>query len=404
MPGTTPSPVNYSAVVDEVITQQYVTGEWNNTLKKRKLWKTLDETGAVKFDGSGKFVEWKSRIGEWTGFGYRADLAQRNFARKQQRVTYTTGWSFIEPDPAPMLSERDLQFLNTPENVTNFQNEFLTELGEDFLKAINSKLLMENTTANTVMGVAATATTELPLNGFLTLFSHGAGTAQNYNPDTGATSGNVAATDKEVLPNSTYCGVSTNPVTGVTGVDGQVRGSAAPIIINDTSTAFNGGSTYTANCLDVLDYAQARGNRGQGAENRINLALTSRSRFLNLKSKIRSSTTQQVVLVDMNSRSPNAGLYDDEMIPYNGLIVAYDEDLTGAFTLYLNTRQLKYRVFPQRYLAGKDGTAPIQGKMPAAVDVKIGWDIDVGAWKIVPVMCAQLTANPYFQVASYGAA
>jgi hypothetical protein len=403
MPGTAPTPFNYSPIVDEVITQQYLTGEWNNTLKIRQLWQKLNEAKAVTYDGSGKYIEWKVRLGEWGNFAERGDLVQRNFARKQHRATLTAGWSFLEPDPCPLLSERDIQFLNTPESITKFQNEFLTELGEDFMKAINSNLIARNISANTIAGVAPTAVTEYPFSGVLHFFQHGSGTAQNYVPTTNTTTGNVAATDREVLPNGTYYGLSTNPVTGVAGVDGQMAGSFAPVIINDTSTAFNGGATYSANCLDVLDYAQRRLTRSQETGKKPSLVLTSQTRHLVIQARIRASTSQQVILVDTSGRSPNLGLYNDGMIPWNGMWICYDQDLIGNYTLYLNPYEMKFRVFPQKYLAGAGAKVPgVGGKVPQPVNVTTGWDINVGAWKFVPTMTAQLTGNPFYQGISFG--
>jgi hypothetical protein len=398
MPGTTPTPANYSALVDEVVTQQYMRGEWDNTKKLRKFWNELDTGRSIEYDASGKYIEWKARIGEFSA-GYRGDLVQRQFSRKQQRVTYTAPYSFLEI-PA-LLSERDLQFLNSPEAIVRFQDDYLGTMGADFAKSLNNKLLSENTTGATVMGQAATsAGGDVPLYGLLYLFQHG--TAQAYNPDTNTTSGAVGATDKEVLPNGTYCGVTTNPVTGVTGVDGQVIGSTAPVIINDTSTAWTGTNTWASTCLEVMDYAITRLTRSPMADEGPNIAITNRTRFLALKAKIRSATTQQVVLVDASGRNPNIGAYGERVIPYNGLEATFDENCPSV-TYFLNTKQMKYKIFPQIALAKVDGGA-IKGNVPEPFRVAQMPDIDQGGWKVVAVQCAQLIANPYFQGASYGAA
>lgn len=405
MPGTAPTPVNYSNVVDEVVLQRGAKGEWNNTLKTRHLWKTLNETRSIEYDAiSGKYLEWKSRIGEWTGdFGYRADLATRNFARKQHRTTYTAAYSFIECPG--MLSERDLQFLNSPENLSNFQERFITEMGEDGVKMVNQKLLSENTTSNTVFGVTATSTNEVPFYSLLNIFDLGSGTVQDYDPSDNTTDGNIAATDKEALPRGTYCGVSTNPVTGVSGVNGQVAGSAAPVVVNTSHTGWNADATTTwlANCLDVMDYLQTRLTRAPEPDMRPNLFLMDRADYLTLKRKLRSANSQQVVLVDTSGRSPNIGQYEDQMIPYNGMAATYDENMPAGVVYCLNTRQFKFKIWPQKYLAGMEGGA-IKGDPGAPFRVSQGWDIDIGAWKVVLTMCAQGCANPYFQGAAYALA
>lgn len=399
MPGTAPTPVNYSNVVDEVVTQQFLRGEWNNTLKIRYLWKALNDNGCIVYDASGKYHEWKVRLGDWSGSAnYRGDLVQRNFARKQHRATYTGAYSFLEIPG--MFSERDLQFLNTPENMSNFQTGFLTEMGEDFGKALNTKLLSENTTANTVMGVAATSTSDVPLYGLLTMFSHSSGTAQNYVVASNTTTGNVGATDVEVLPNSTFCGISTNPVTGVTGVDNQVVGSAAPVLINHTSTTWTGTNTWLSTATKVLDYAQVRLTRGQGPENKPDLVIQTRARFLDTKAAMRAASSQMVVFMDTGGRSPNMGTYEDGMIPFNGMAITYDENQPTDVNYFLNTKQMKFKVFPQKSLAGTEN-GKIQGSVKEPFRVAQGWDIDAGAWKVVAVLCAQMLPNPYFQGASY---
>lgn len=405
MPGSAPTPVNYSNVVDEVVTQQYVMGRFDATKKIRKFWKTLSEKGQIEYDASGKYVEWKARLGEHGSsvFGYRADLAPRTFVRRQFNATYTAPYAFIEG--TAMLSERDLQFLNTPENVAKYQGTYLKELGDDFLKELNRKLLAENTTANTVMGIAATSTSDVPLYGLPTVFSHGSGTAQNYVRDSNTTSGNVANTDKEVLPNSTYCGVSTNPVTGVTGVDGQVIGSAAPTLTNFGCTSWNSTATGTwaNNCLDVIDYHFAQQTFSDDSSDTIDLIMTNKALWLATKQKLRSVSSQQVVLVDTSGRSPNFGTYGNRIIPYDEAIITYDENMpssTSGPVYFINSSGLRFKVFPQKYLAR---TTPngIEGGAPAPVRISQAADIDVGAWKVVATMCAQLCVEPRKLGASY---
>lgn len=397
MPGTAPTPVNYSALVDEVVTQQYMRGEWDNTKKLRMFWEKISSNRNIEYDASGKYIEWKARVGEFTA-GYRGDLVGRQWSRKQHRVTFTAPYSFLEI-PA-LLSERDLQFLNSPEAIVRFQDDYLGQMGSDFGKSLNNKLLSENTTSNTVAGVTATTTTDVPLYSLLYLFQHG--TAQQYDASANTTSGAVGAGDREVLPNGTYCGVSTNPVTGITGVDGQATGAASPVILNDTSTAWTGTNTWASTCLEVLDWGITRLTRSPMPEDMPDLAITSRSRYLSVKAKLRSANTQQVVLVDGSGRSPNIGQYADRVIPYNGLELTFDENCP-AVTYILNTKQMKYKIFPQKALASVEGGA-VRGAVGEPFRVAQMPDIDQGGWKVVAVQCAQLIANPYFQGITYAAA
>ncbi len=399
MPGSIPTPSNYSALVDEVVTQQFMRGEWDATKRLRKYWEKLESNRNIEYDASGKYIEWKVKLGEFTG-GYRGDMVQRRFERVQHRATYTAPYSFLEI-PA-MLSERDLQFLSSEEALVKFQNDYLTQMGEDFGKLLNQKLLAENTTANTVMGVTASTTSDVPLYGLLTLFSHGSGTAQNYIPASNSTTGNVAATDKEVLPNSTYCGISTNPVTGVVGVGGQVVGSAAPVLMNWSHTGWNAtaAATWLANAVDVLDYGITRLTRSPEPGESPDLVLMTRSLFLDTKRALRGVTSQQVVLVDGTGRKPNVGQYGDRMIPYNDADICFDENVPTGVVNFLNTKKIKYKIFPQRQLAGVEGGA-IKGSVKEPFRVAQMPDIDGGAWKVVVVQCAQQIAQPYYQGAAF---
>lgn len=387
-----PTPVNYSNIVDEAVTQNYMRGEWNNTKRINPTLEFLDQSGAVTFDGSGKYTELKVRLGEWQG-GYRADLAQRNFARKQHRATLVFPWAFLE---IPMVvSERDLQFLNSPDAVTKFVSSLLTEAGQDFRKLVGQKILTENAQSITSVGATAYSGSDVPLYGLPTMFGHDA-TVQAYDADANTTSGNIAATDAEALPNCTYAGLSTNPVTGVSGVDNMAAGSMSPVLVNYTSSAF-GATTWAANCTQVVDRLITRLTRSNDTDDAPNLGLCSRTLYLALKEKLRSQGNQQVVLEDA-PRSPNHGMYPRRMIPYNGLTITFDNYMTASTFYCLNTRRekLEYRIFPQKFLAGSESGA-IKGSAGAEFRVAQMPDIDQGGHKAVVVQSAQLIGNPFYQ-------
>lgn len=392
MPGSAPTPVNYSGLVDEVVTQNYMRGEWVNTKRINPLLEFLDQSGAITFDGSGKYTELKVRLGEWQA-GYRSDLAQRTFARKQHRATLTFPWAFLE---IPMVfSERDLQFLTSPDSVSKFTASLLTDAGMDFRKAVGNKILNENALSVTSLGISAYSGADVPVYGLPTMF--GTATTQNYNPDTNTTSGAIAATDKEALPNATYAGLSTQPVTGVSGVDNQAAGSFSPVIANYTSSAWSGTTTWAANCALVIDHLITRLTRSNDSDDAPNLGLTTRTMYLQLKEKLRSNGSQQVILEDA-PRSPNHGMYPRRMIPYNGLTITFDNYMPGSFFYCLNTRRekLEYRIFPQKFVAGMDSGA-IKGQPGAEFKVAQMPDIDQGGWKAVLTQCAQLIGNPFYQ-------
>jgi hypothetical protein len=186
----------------------------------------------------------------------------------------------------------------------------------------------------------------------------------------------------------------------VTGIDNQAIGSAAPVLVNWSSTAFNGSATWLANCLDAVDHTITRLTRSPDPEDQPDLGLMSRVNYVTLKAKIRSSNSQQVVLVDTAGRSPNVGQYADRMIPYNGVDFSFDTDITGNAVHILNTKQMKFKMYPQKSLAGT-GDGPIKGDVTDMFRVAQMPDIDQGGWKVVTTMCAQLICNPYYQGVLY---
>ena len=81
MPGATaPTPAAYSGLIDTAVAQKFMRSTWENTSRVQVMLERLKQAGRIGFDGSGKFVEWTARVGEFDA-DYRADLAGRSFAR-----------------------------------------------------------------------------------------------------------------------------------------------------------------------------------------------------------------------------------------------------------------------------------------------------------------------------------
>lgn len=398
MPGATaPTPASYSGLIDIAVAQKFMRTTWENTNRVQVMLERLKQNGRVSFDGSGKFVEWTARVGEFDA-DYRADLAGRSFARNNHYVPYAAGYSFLDMTAA--LSERDLMFASSEEAIVPLRERLLTQMGEDFSKAYSRRLLRENGGSNTVMGVTAYAGGLQPLNGLPTIFQHGSGTAQNYNPDTQATSGNVAASDKEVLPNGTYCGVSTHPTNSISGVANKVNESTSPVIANWSCTGWNSTATNTwlANCLDVVSHLITRTNRGNTPEERADLCLMTRGMFGDFRAKVRASTSQQVILMDDRPRAPDAGMYPRLYAPFEGVDATFDVDMPTNVCYVLNTKKGELKVFPQQP-AGTGG--PLQGNPTEMFKIAQAGDIDQGAYKIVATIASQIWFNPRYQGAAY---
>ncbi len=400
MPGSTPSPANYSNIVDELVTQQFMRTEWEQTKKIRIFTETLEKDGAFEYDASGKWTDWKARIGEYTT-AYHNDLGVRSFARKNHYVTYTAPWAMIEV--TGVLSENDVMFMNSPDAVVNLTKKMLKQMSEDFYKDVNKKLLQENGGSSSALGAATFAGAQVPFYGMPTLFGYG--TSTGYNPDTQASTGTgTAAGDKEALPTVTYCGVATHPTSAIAGVDNKMNESTTPVIANWSSTAWNTAAvtTWLVNAVDVMEHLVTRCTRGSGIDETPNLSILTQKMYREFRASIRRSSAVQIVLSDDSPRSPDAGMYPRRFIPFLGVNAFYDENQLSNVVGVYNTKQMKFRMFPQKP-AGMDSGA-IGGDVKEMFKVSQMPDIDQGGHKVVVKMVGQLMQNPRYQGVAYALA
>lgn len=395
MPGTTPTPQMYSSLVDEVVTQEFMRGEWESTKQINAFLERLDKAGQVQFDGSGKFVDWIARIGRFSA-SRRADLADRSFSRKQHRVTYTAPYSFIEI-PA-VLSERDVMFMNSPDARVNLTKRLLTDMSGDFAIDVNSKLLTENAGSNSVFGQSSYSGSDVPFYGLPTLFGYGAA-AQDYDADAQITSGAIGAGDKEALPNTTYCGVSTHPTNSISGVDNKVNESTSPVLANWSSTAWDGSSTtWKANSTKVLSHLILRQTRGNGPGERPDLGILTRGMYLDFKTQLRSDANLQVVIAE-SPQSPDAGLHPRLFINYEGVTFVFDVDQPTNTAYVLNTKKIVFKQYPQQPAGMQSGA--IKGQTKEMFKVAQMPDIDQGGWKVVATQVAQMICEGRYQGAAF---
>lgn len=401
--GTAPTPQRYSDLTDTVVIQQYMRDEWENTKKILTLMEYLNQSNRVMFDGSGKYIDLRARVGEWQK-QQRAELGQRTFERKQQRVTYTCPYSFHEV--LGLLSEEDVMFANgnSREVLTNLTSNMLGEMTEDFRKGVNSDLLTSNAGSNDTFGQTAYAGSDVPFYGLPTIFGYGAA-AQDYDPDAQTTSGAIGAGDKEALPNTTYCGVSTHPINAITGVDDKANEATSPVLANWSSSAWtSAGTTFEDTSTRTLSHLILRLTRGNGADERPNVGLMPQTMYLDFKAGLRAETNQQVDIAEQPT-SPDAGMYPRLFINYEGVRFHMDRDTPTNTVYVLNSTKIWYRIFPQKPAGFKSGgdmrTSPIKGKTTEMFAVSQAPDIDQGGHKVVAKQVAQLIANPRYQGAAF---
>jgi hypothetical protein len=384
--------------VDELVAQKYMRGKvWDNTKRINPTLEFVDKKGNIKFDASGTFVQLEAEVGEYVKT-QRADLASRNFERKQHYVTYRFPWSWHEVTGA--LSERDIALLKSKDAIYARQKSELTKMGKDFHRAMNTDLLTKNAGSNSSLGQTAYSGSDVPLYGLPTIFDPGA-TATAWNPytQTAATTTTLKASSRERKPAGTYGGISTDPSAAIAGVDNKYFEATSPVIINGLASDF-GAATWATNCLEALSYGNQRLQRGMGMDERVDLAITNQSDYLAIRTKLRSSVSQQVVIYDKPTE-PDAGMYPRTFLDYEGLKVMTDLACPASTTYLLNTANLYFSLFPQSAVPGVGSNGPIEGDAGEMFMVEVQKDIDQGAWKIVAQMAGQLFANPFYQGVIY---
>lgn len=398
---TAPTNNNFSSMIDAVTTQQFMRGAFNNTKQRVLILKELDAKGNIKPDAGGKFLERNARVGEYVA-NYRADLAVRDFQRKQLYVTYAIPYSDMEV--TGILSENDIKYQTSKETLVRLQSNLMKDMGDDFYRRIGKELMQTNgATVSAFGGTAAVATaTPVPFFGFPTIFATGATSLTNgYNADTSLTTGvAIAATDKEATPNTTYCGITTNPGTAIAGVDAKITEATSPVIANWSSTAWNGtaSTTWTTNCLDVVDHLLNRLSRSQDPMDMPDVGFMTRTMFTQFCAQVRSNN--RILLQDGVGREPNPRMYTDNVIPYGSAKIYWDINaITGVF-YFLNTNKIEFDYFPARKIIKDDtleGIGSGGNEMSEVFGVRTQYDITVGAHLAVATIGAQMWANARFQ-------
>lgn len=402
MPAPAPTNNNYSSPVDVVTTQQFMRGEFDNTVKRNVLLRELSARGNIKGDASGKFFERNARIGTFTS-AVRADLDERTFNRKQQRVTWAVPYAWYETTGA--IGDEDITFNRGQEALVQLNKVMLKNMGDDFRKDTCTYILRNNAGSNSTFGQAVANVSPVPIAGLPTMFGYGAA-AQNYNADTQTTSGAIAATDKEALPNQVYFGVSTHPTNPIAGVDNKANESTSPVLTNWSSNAWGGGTTtWQANCIPAIDNTLNRLARSPDAMDSPDLLLMTRTMFSQLSVSIvsggPSGLGSRVVFTEV-SQNPNYRVYKDNMIPYGNTKGYWDEAMPANTCYVLNSNYLELDYFP---VPAVNIGGTIEGNVNAdnteMFGVRTAYDIKQGGHLAVAILAGNLWGNPKFHGAIY---
>jgi hypothetical protein len=403
MPGaTTPSTRGFSDLVNLGVAQAFLDTYWENRIVDNVLLEHIKKFGKVRLSNNiGKFAEWTARVAKYDS-AYRGRGERRNFAAKQLRVAYAAAYSRLET--TAVFYEEDIQDLQDQRAVHDWLNRELTDMSDDFMIDLNERLLAKHTQdSNTIFSVAqdtAMASGDPGLISVLDIFSYGA-TAYQYIPGSATGTTDMSSTVVEVLPNATYCGVSTHPDATLSGVNGtRIIEATSPVIVNahSTSSLVTTSSTivgWSLNATGLLDYAVMRCRRGNKASMRPSLGICTGGDLAALKRLIGETITQQVVITEKEHVELNSGLLAREYVPYASLKMVEDQDCPSGVRYVLHPSQFELVARPRKLLS--TGKPIIKGKTDAWFNVEQQYDIDEGGQKVVGCMQAQCWANPFHQ-------
>ena len=396
--GLTPTS-NYSPLVDESTTQQFMRTAWDDTKKVRFLLEKMEQNGNITNDGEGTFHEQKILVGEFQA-AERADLAARSFSRKQHYATLRAPWGFM--DMTDVLSDRDLALNSGRSAIIKLSQDRLTRMGKDFKKVISNRILTRNRSASVVFGQAA-ATIALgadePINGLPTLFGYAAA-AQGYSGVTGTTGAAVVDADREVTPNTTYFGLSTLPAGLGAGVDNAISEAFSPVIGNWSSSAFDtagASSLWNVNGLNFLDHMNQRLSRANDTEEMPDVGVTTSTMYLGLKQLL---AARQRILIDDTAKSPNAGMFARRFIPYENITISWDEDCPSNVIYLLNTNKMYFKTVPI-VSAGHSEGAGADGSAGEMFKVTKQHSIEQGGHLTAVQFIGQLVCDPRYQGAGF---
>lgn len=401
--GTTPSPSNWSGLVDTLVLANYLDLRWNATKRVRVLMDKLFSGGAVQMDPEGgRYLDWLIKAGEFD-LNYSSDLASRTWTRENHDLTATAPYTFLER--GTVLSENDATFLTTRAARVKKVQQMTDDLVDDIGRAFNRKLLQENGGSDSTFGLSAYSGAQRPLFGLPTVFGYGTA-AVAYDPDSTATTYTVAVTaiDKEVLPNATYCTVSTHPTNAISGVTNRVREATSPVIGNWSSTAWRSGAftTWAGNCLEAIEHVVSRQSRTNGPGFKPNLGIMTQAMFRQFREAVRTRSESHIVLTG-SPQSPDMGLYaKGDMIPFAGVENYWDQDAPANTFYSLNTaRGAVMMKHLDASVAGMMEGPFATGKKKALWSVRQFSDLNEGAFKLLAKCATQIIWRPDLQAALY---
>lgn len=396
---TSPSSSINTSVIDAVTIQQTMNGSWPDFLNYSCILKKMEEAGTISKKGSGAWLTKNIDVG-LPEANERSAAQERTFASENDYVNLILPWTNVESTRG--LSRIDIATNSGPEGKVKLAEQMIPKLVNGMKVGLFSRLLTYNTGSQAVAGFPAQTANPPKLGGAASLFGYGP-TAQAYNPIDSSTSGNWSATSKEVLPDTMYYNVATNPLTPPASVANPQKECLSPVISAYNATVWNAVATGTwaNNCREILTHHMQRQTRGNGPDEKPDFAVMTGTMWSSLINTFQ--TYNRVALVGGQGADPNMRAVSgtEQVIPYGFLSLHWDAYLTQEVCYVLNSKKMGMDIIPQDNVL-IDPSLP--NKAPGSLfAVETQSDIRTGSALAVVSMIGQMWFDPRWHGMSYAA-
>lgn len=301
--------------LNNTLISDYIKGYWENVANHRVALQALMKRGHIETGKSGQNLVWDVRAGRYTSASYN-ELDTIDIVRKNHYAQANLPWAFLQVNDG--ISRDEIALASGEWALVRHEKEMVKNLCKDFETRINADFLSKN---------GATSTGNV-LYGLPTIFQD---------------SGSFVAANRNQTPAGTYAGLSLTSSVSVDNVDTNVW---SPILVNYTSTSFNGGAaaTWANQALTAITYAKDQVTYGTSQEDVPDLLIVDRTMFSQLKSLITSQ--QRMVITTAPGDAGPAGLGIINSVQHDGLEVMFDPDQPANTGFMLNFNQIWLELVP----------------------------------------------------------
>lgn len=248
----------WERVVQSTITD-HLRDETVAILRNRKLTAMLESKGRIKLNCSGKDIDWRIRAlrNDLVAYG---DMDPIEYARFNRHITATLPWRGYRIGEA--VSDKEIEMNKGETAILAVWSELADWMKDDFSEGFADQLYIDGNASGN----------ENKIHGIESMMGNSGAASQGY----------------VGVNNDTYAGQP----TAVGGIDGtwdtstwpMGTGSAAydcftPLLVDYTDALWTLGSTWAANCIEVLRWTLTHANRNKSQRGKLDTVIVSKQMY-----------------------------------------------------------------------------------------------------------------------------